>query len=191
MNIKEFNILNKAVKEQIPPSRLPTQNLPEWQYFLEFAETYFKNRRIKHPIVVELGIHYGYQKRFYEEILGAEYIGIDFHPKTKPDIFGDTHDEETLNKLKVKLRGRAINLLFIDAEHYYDDVAKDYEMYGPLVQNIIAIHDVVDKNPTLPLVLVYLLWEEILRNEWGEDKYTKMLISLEPAHFGIGMVVKE
>lgn len=183
MNIGDFNVLAKE--------HLPFQNLPEWQYFLEFVEAYFKNRSLNHPIVVELGIQYDYQKRFYEEFLGAEHIGIDFWPATKPDILGNTHDEETLNKLKVKLNGRAINLLFIDAEHFYDDVASDYEMYGPLVQNIIALHDVVHNDPTLPLVLVRLLWEEILRNERNEDKYTKVLISLEPVRFGIGMVVKE
>ena len=184
MNIGDFNLL---AKEQSP-----FQNLPEWQYFLEFIEAYFKNRGLSHPIVVELGVQYNHQKRFYEEFLGAEHIGIDFKEKLgKPDILGDTHDEETLNKLKTKLNGRAINLLFIDADHSYDEVVMDYEMYGPLVQNIIAIHDVVHNDPTLPLVLARLLWEEILRNEWGEDKYTKLLISLEPVRFGIGLVVKE
>jgi RNAse (barnase) inhibitor barstar len=184
MNIGDFNVL---AKEQ-----LPTQNLPEWQYFLEFVEAYFKNRGISHPIVVELGVQHNYQKQFYEKFLGAEHIGIDIEEKVgKPDILGDTHDEETLNKLKAKLNGRAINLLFIDAEHFYDDVAMDYEMYGPLVQNIIALHDVVHDDPTLPLVLIRLLWEEILKNERDEDKHTKVLISLEHVRFGIGMVMKE
>jgi len=184
MNLKDFNLLAEE--------KLPTQNFTEWLYFLEFIEAYFKNRNISHPIIVELGIQYKYQKLFYEKFLGAEYIGIDIEEKCSiPDILGDTHDEETQNKLKAKLNGRAINLLFIDAEHYYDDVANDYEMYGPLVRNIIAIHDVVHKDPTLPLVLVHLLWEEIINNARNEDKYTKMLITLEPIRFGIGVVIKE
>ena len=52
----------------------PGQNAKEWQYFLEFVIYYFKTRSIENPIVVELGIRGGCQRRFYEQFLGAKYI---------------------------------------------------------------------------------------------------------------------
>lgn len=180
MNIKDFSAL--VAKQH------PNQFPEEWKCFLEFVEAHFKNRGITRPIVVELGIERSYQKRFYEEFLGAEYIGIDILQRGEPDILGNTHDEETLNKLKVKLKGRDINLLFIDAEHFYTDAKRDYEMYGPLVRNIVAFHDVLHNDPRDKGVRVRLLWEEIMRDE---DRYLKVVFSLKHLYMGIGVIVKE
>jgi len=179
MNIKDFSML--AVEQQ------PNQCLEEWKCFLEFVEAYFKNRGITRPIVVELGIEYNYQKRFYEEFLGAEHIGIDIAERRHPDILGNTHDEETLNRLKAKLDGRAINLLFIDASHVYEDAKRDYEMYAPLVRNIIAFHDVLHNDPGDKGARVRLLWEEIMRDE---NKYMKVVFSLRHSYMGIGVMIK-
>lgn len=180
MNNEDFYALAKSYR--------PNQCLAEFQCFLEFAEAHFRYRNIEHPIVVELGVQENFQRRFYEKFLGAEHIGIDIEQKGEPDILGDTHSEETMNKLKAKLDDRAINLLFIDAEHFYEDVKKDYEMYGPLVQNIIAFHDVLHNDSHAPEVQVRLLWEEIMRDE---NRYTKVVFSLKHFYMGIGVIVKE
>jgi len=120
----------------------PKQHPPEWQAFLEFCETHMKKREIERPIVVELGSYKNEQKKFYEQLLNAEYIGIDISDFGKPDIKGPTHKSRTLKALKEKLNGRAINILFIDANHRYKNVKQDYEMYAPLCKNIIALHDI-------------------------------------------------
>jgi len=180
MNIKDFSTL--ATKQH------PNQCPEEWECFLEFVEAHFKNRGIEHPIVVELGIEVNHQKRFYEELLGTEHIGIDILQRGEPDILGNTHDEETLNKLKAKLNGRDINLLFIDASHRYEDAKKDYEMYGPLTRNIIAFHDVLHNDPRDKGARVRLLWEEIMRDE---NKYMKVVFSLRHSYMGIGVIIKE
>lgn len=161
------------------------QQPKEWQAFLEFAETYFRNRGIKNPIVVELGVAHNLQKKFYEEFLGAEHIGIDNALKYNPDIHGDTHSEETLNKLKRKLGGRLINLLFIDADHRYQAVKRDYEMYGSLTEHIVAFHDALHLQANHE---VRVLWDEIMRTE---NNYLKMVFSLKPSYMGIGLVVKK
>jgi len=181
MNIERFEILASKVKLWQQPK--------EWQAFLEFVETYFRNRNIKNPVVVELGVAYNSQKRFYEEFLGAEHIGVDNSARRDPDILGDTHSEETLNKLKERLGGRAINLLFIDAGHLYEDVKRDYEMYEPLVENIIAIHDVLHSEPVAGIeeVQVRILWNEIMKNR---KRYLKVLFSLKNSYMGIGIVIK-
>lgn len=177
MNIERLKIsVSKAKLWQQPE---------EWQSFLEFAEAYFKNRGVEHPIVVELGVANNCQKKFYEEFLGAEHIGIDNALKYNPDIHGDTHSEETLNKLKRKLGGRLINLLFIDADHHYQSVKRDYEMYEPLTEHIVAFHDVMHHEANHE---VRILFGEIMRDE---GRYMKVVFSFKPSYMGIGAVVKK
>jgi len=119
-----------------------SQSLYEWKTFLEFCESYLNKHEIKNPIVVELGVWRGGQKQFYEQLLGACHIGIDSARKTCPDIRGNTHDPKTLETLKMKLEGKPINILFIDASHWYKNVKKDFEIYSPLCSGIIAFHDI-------------------------------------------------
>ena len=122
------------------------QHIPEWQAFLEYASGYFLARNITHPVVVEIGILDGAQRRFYEKLLGAEHIGIDSGREDSmvgaADIVGDSRLPETVEKLKARLAGRPIDLLFIDGLHTYEAVKSDYEMYGPMTKHIIALHDI-------------------------------------------------
>lgn len=140
-------------------STMPSQSMGEWQAYLEFIETYFRNRGIKKPMIVEIGIGRGKQKMFYEDILGYDHIGIDRKRTRKPDIRGNSRDPATLNKLKKKLNGRRINLLYIDGGHTYSALKADYELYSPLVKNIIVIHDIVFKDHE---DTVGKFWEELI-----------------------------
>lgn len=60
-------------------------------------------------------------------------------------IRGDSHDPATLERVREQLRGRDVDVLFVDGDHSADGVARDHEMYGPLVRpgGLIAFHDVV------------------------------------------------
>lgn len=135
---KEMNteLFNELMKEP------PEQQHSEWWVFLGICDMYLKRHKIKNPVVVELGIYSNKQKVFYEQLLGAEHIGINLpHRRLFPDITGDTHNPRTLESLKKKLEGRSINILFIDADHEYESVKEDFEMYSPLCSDIIAFHD--------------------------------------------------
>ncbi len=138
---------------------MPSQSMGEWQAYLEFIETYFRNRGIKKPLIVEIGIGRGRQKLFYEDILGYDHIGIDHKRPRKPDIRGNSRDPATLNKLKNKLNGREVNLLYIDGRHTYSGVKADYKLYSPLAKNIIVIHDIVFKDHE---DTVGEFWEELI-----------------------------
>lgn len=135
--------MNLEKIESMYRANSPIQNEREWIPYLEFIETYFKNREILNPLIVEIGAAYNKQKLFYKEILDCEYIGIDIKSESKTDIIGDSKSPETFRKLKEKLNGRAINLLFIDGDHTYEGVKSDYLIYSSLVQDLIAFHDVI------------------------------------------------
>jgi len=144
----------------------PAQHPAEWLMFLKLCSMWLKQHKIKRPVIVELGILHGRQRPFYERLFGAEYIGIDITDKRgKPDILGDTHNRKTLNKLKKRLKGRKIDILYIDADHTYEGVKKDFEIYSPLCDGIIGLNDVeTGRYKGKSSHQVWKFWDE-LRNE--------------------------
>jgi hypothetical protein len=153
MNFMRFNELMTEFGPKLG------QHFMEWQLFLEFACGYFKARRVEAPVVVEIGTMRNVQKHFYRELLGAEHIGID--PAGNADIVGRSQAPETRLKLVTMLRGRPIDLLFIDGDHTYRAVKADYEIYSPLTRHIVALHDISHPwSPKIPEETMRL-WSEI------------------------------
>ena len=192
MNLKLFDEL-----WNLPPN----QHLPEWKMFLEICETHLKKHEIKNSIVVELGTHGKNQKKFYEQLLGIEHIGIDIARKYRPDIHGDTHDPRTLEALKRRLNGRPINILFIDADHNYESVKKDFEIYNPLCDGIVAFHDIETARYQLdPEIQVWKFWDELKKGSFtikGELE-NFLFLSIDQYCFdgnknemGIGVIIKK
>ena len=192
-----FELFNQLIKER------PSQQVSEWRTFLEICEVYLQRKNIKHPVVVELGVYNNMQKKFYQQLLNAEHIGIDAGSRRSiPDIHGNTHDPETLRKLKNRLANRPINILFIDAGHSYESVKKDYEMYTPLCTDIIALHDIEIyqyKRGSRKNREVQKFWNELKQASFvkrgGLDHY--LFLTLGQYQFenrrkkmGIGMIIK-
>jgi len=74
----------------------------------------------------------------------------------------DSHDLKTLEKVKEILKGEMLDFLFIDRDHSYEGVKKDFEMYSSIVRRggIIAFHDIVPHPPDTGCE-VSSLWNEI------------------------------
>jgi len=93
-----------------------------------------------------------------EVILNVKYQRIDL-------IREDSHDIDTLRKVKAILGSNKLDFLFIDGDHTYQGVRKDFEMYSALVREggMIAFHDIV---PGLPQSVggVPKFWKEIKNN---------------------------
>jgi len=197
----DLELFNELMKQR------PSQYRPEWRMFLEICEIYLKKHKIENPIAVELGTGRNRQKKFYEQLLGVHHIGIDiFSNQDTSDILGDTHDPKTIKILKKKLGGRPVNILFIDASHYYEDVKKDFELYQPLCSDIIAFHDIEaargKKTDSLMVrwAEVWKFWDELkAKAHMGKGEYKDFLfLSIsqyrgegKKGQYGIGMILKK
>lgn len=189
MNLKKFD---EIASSPVPKRSLLAQDLSEWKMYMEFVQGYFENRSIVKPVVVEIGIMHNAQKPYYEELMNAEHIGIDINPNSSPDILGDSHKSRTIRKLKHWLKGREIDLLFIDGNHSYENVKQDYELLGPLTRHIIAFHDIcatVNSD-------VLRFWQEISKENGyltvAFNQYNTQ-ISISDNKFidmGIGLMIK-
>ena len=181
----------------------PSQHPPEWRFFLELCEMFVKKHKIKKPLVVELGVYKGRQKPYWVKLLNAEHIGIDISTmRSEADIVGDTHDRSTIDALKKKLNGRPIDILFVDAGHAYDAVKKDYEMYAPLCNGIVALHDIETlRNHNTQRRQVWRFWDELLEASFTEEKENEkfMFLPILQCHakdirarrLGIGVIIKK
>jgi cephalosporin hydroxylase len=60
-------------------------------------------------------------------------------------VRGDSHVEGTRERIHRLLDGRPLDLLFVDGDHTYEGVARDFADYAPLVRvgGLIAFHDIV------------------------------------------------
>jgi len=63
---------------------------------------------------------------------------------------GDSGSGETLDQVKNALGGRPLDLLFIDGDHTFAGVARDFHVYRDLVREggLIAFHDIIEDSFT-------------------------------------------
>lgn len=59
-------------------------------------------------------------------------------------VVGDSHTATTRLAVERALAGQAADFLFIDGDHSYEGVARDFTVYRPLVRSggVIGIHDI-------------------------------------------------
>lgn len=102
-------------------------------------------------------------------------------------IRADSHSQSTLERVKSILNGKEIDFLFIDGDHTYEGVKKDFKMCSPLVKNggIIAFHDIVP-GPKENVGGVPKFWQEI------KDRYEarEIVKDWNQGGYGIGLVYK-
>jgi len=73
----------------------------------------------------------------------------------------NSHDSKTLEEIKRIIGTRGIDFLFIDGDHTYEGVKRDFEMYSPLVNSggMIAFHDT--QPHSVEGVEVSRFWDEV------------------------------
>lgn len=102
-------------------------------------------------------------------------------------IQADSHNPSTIKVVKDILYGRKIDFLFIDGDHSYEGVKKDFQVYGKFVKHggIIAFHDIVLHPPETGCE-VNNFWLEV------SDKYKTLEIikNRNQKWAGIGIIFK-
>ncbi len=84
----------------------------------------------------------------------------------------DSQKKETRDQVLRLLKGRKIDFLFIDGDHRYSGVKRDWELYSPFVKNsgLIVFHDILF-HPKFRACKVDRLWNEIKKKR----KYMELL----------------
>jgi len=97
----------------------------------------------------------------------------------------NSHNPKTLDEVKGILGDEKLDLLFIDADHTYEGVRKDFEMYAPLVRKggIVAFHDICE-HPSETGCEVNKFWNEIKQRY----KYVEIVEDWRQNWAGIGVI---
>ncbi len=97
---------------------------------------------------------------------------------------GDSHSPANLAKAKFSLKGEKLDFLFIDGDHTYEGVKKDFEMYSPLVRRggLIGFHDICGHHLGVSEVDRY--WAEI-KNKYN---HTEIIADPKQKWAGIGLL---
>ena len=97
----------------------------------------------------------------------------------------DSHNPETLEMVKNFLDGKMVDFLFIDGDHTYKGVKKDFEMYSGLVKKggIIAFHDIIECLPEVGCE-VSKYWNEIKCNY----QFLEIIEDINQKWAGIGVL---
>lgn len=181
-----------------------------WQYESEFIQLLEHYYALKPTRVMEIGTANGGTLFSHCKLAAdnATIISVDLpggkfgggYPDWKIPIYEDfaksnqnlhlirasSYDPSTLEMVKGILKGDLLDYIFIDGDHTYDGVKKDFDMYLPLVKpgGSIIFHDIAwHKNSTCQ---VDKFWQDTKsgykNHEFIQDK--------ESGKFGIGILIK-
>lgn len=149
----------------------------EWLWFLSLLPKYNKLS------ILEIGCYDGGSTASLAHFADT-LITIDinnpprFDPKRIKDfcknymyIGNDSHDLSNLDHI----RTFKFDLIFIDGDHTYEGVKRDYEIYSALckVNGIIAFHDIIDsESHRQQNCFVGKFWDEVKQGQRFQEKIT-------------------
>jgi cephalosporin hydroxylase len=158
----------------------PLQVPAEFRQLIDLANT------VQPRVVLEIGTHKGGTLLVWTRIASEMVISVDLpgdmygggyptarirlyeefkrdRPDTELVLFrGDSHADATKENIRGKLRGRPLDMLFIDGDHTLAGVTRDYHLWKDLVRpgGYILFHDIC-VNPTENLSDVDQLWAKL------------------------------
>jgi len=105
-----------------------------------------------------------------------------------------SNDENTVQKLKRVLGNNKLDFIFIDGDHSYDAVKKDFELYYQFIDEggVIAFHDISEYMQKtvgdLSKLGVHKFWNELKssKEKYNFKEYQEILAS--NYSFGIGII---
>jgi predicted O-methyltransferase YrrM len=78
----------------------------------------------------------------------ARYANFVRHDQRIVTLPLDSHEEATVDAVREALGGAPVDFLFIDGDHRYEGVKRDFELFSPLVRpgGVVAFHDILPDN---------------------------------------------
>lgn len=149
--------------------------------------TLFLFARVSSPdaLIISIDLPGGRFGGGYPEWRVPLYKSFAIHNQKISFIRENSHDFSTLKMIEKMLEGRKLDFLFIDGDHTYDGVKKDFEMYSDLVGQggIIAFHDIVP-GPPESVGDVPRFWSEIKHS----FSYVELVKNWKQGGYGIGVI---
>jgi len=98
----------------------------------------------------------------------------------------NSQSPETLARVRAMLSGRLVDFLFLDGDHRYEAVRRDFELYASLVRpgGLVAFHD-VSQTATPDTVGTAAFWAEFQKGNETDE-----CIAEGTAGYGIGVYRK-
>jgi cephalosporin hydroxylase len=136
--------------------------------------TLFLFTRVAAPdaMLVTVDLSSAHDSRFGAEDISRRrplYESFAIHEQRVEFVIGDSHAPETVARVRAVLAGRPVDVLFIDGDHSFEGVSRDFELYRELVRagGVIAFHDIVP-GPVDAVGGVPEFWQAIRTNDARE-----------------------
>lgn len=198
-----YNKNNDFFNKKLENWDILCQDVVEWMDFLDFI----KNKNLKNLLTIGVnngGGVYSMSRCIseYSKIINIDFdIGNFKNRKIRDRFFrnmvkpsqeiksidGYSEDFKVVDKLREFLNGEKIDIIFVDADHSYDGVKKDFDLYYPFLSNngLMCFHD-INTHLIDSLVSINLFWKEIC------DKFkTKEISCNEGNSLGIGIIFND
>ena len=142
----------------------------------------------KDAIIISIDLPGGRYGGGYPEWRSSLYKSFCLSNQRMYLIRANSHEEFTLNKIKDILNGAKLDFIFIDGDHTYAGVKKDFETYKSLTKEkaLIAFHDIVI-HPVELNVGVNQFWNEIKQ----KYEYIEIVENWDQKRCGIGILKKK
>lgn len=99
-------------------------------------------------------------------------------------VRASSHEASTVEQVRTILNGRQLDYLFIDGDHTYAGVKKDFELYSPFVKKggVVVFHDVVPHHGSSCKVDEF--WNEIKLSH----EHKEFIDHPDQKHYGVGVI---